>query len=729
MAYLLLPDCFMQFTDQSGRPLSGGSVYFFENESSIPKVTFSGYLGPENTNPVQLSMEGKAKVFLGSGLYSADLYDSNNVLVDHCDGIGTTGTESTENVNLQNTISVSLYADLRNLTQEYGIVQVSGRTTIGDGGQGIFERLPDTVLIDNDGYVLVTGSGVRYQRITDGFMLPEWFGIISGGVVSQANKMVVVDSIASQFGLPLKISQGICVNEDITLSSNLLFLGAGYLFSTTLAQITIASGDISARIGCFVDLDLVFTQIVPKISWILRSSPESIFETALNSYHSIIVDKDLDFLNYYIDTQKFVYFQGGVITLNFTGTLPVGLKIPNIVTDNIQIFKIVTESNGLITDIDFGNNWCHSAWFGGDAPTNCNKGALVIPIASGKAILPTLNPDLMLTEKVLNLTKEIQIKATGSCIIDGTISTTENILVNGGYFTFKIGTTADGIFYGKEIVITDHSFKIVGDSDPGDRCYVGSVAFNADGGVIDRSRIYAPLNAFSGVRDLSNDGSQNIIYFEGRPTISNCYLDDIRSAPILGTDTTGEIVRITYPVIQSALETFQIGNVNARFSSTILLPYDQKIVGATICCNTPTFITLGDEVRFSGSSETGITFKILLLQEFGTTAAKVIGMTDVFSTIGEITKKTWTSLDSGELDYIILDPGTYYYLALIACGDVNDRDFGLIGFSNLFEVIPFPRACWSATIPTGTAVNIGTEIPITATPSPQVTPYFRLVPA
>lgn len=69
------------FFDDSGNPLSGGKVYFYEPGTSTPKDTYTtSDAGTANANPVILNSRGEADIFT-DGLYKVDLKTSANVQV------------------------------------------------------------------------------------------------------------------------------------------------------------------------------------------------------------------------------------------------------------------------------------------------------------------------------------------------------------------------------------------------------------------------------------------------------------------------------------------------------------------------------------------------------------------------------------------------------------------------------------------------------------------------
>lgn len=78
---------FVQFFDDNGDPLSGGTVKFYEPGTSTPKDVYSDSgLGTPLGSEVTLDSAGRATIFL-NGDYKARLEDSDGVLVDESDNI------------------------------------------------------------------------------------------------------------------------------------------------------------------------------------------------------------------------------------------------------------------------------------------------------------------------------------------------------------------------------------------------------------------------------------------------------------------------------------------------------------------------------------------------------------------------------------------------------------------------------------------------------------------
>jgi hypothetical protein len=81
MTAQILPNAKSQFIDSNGKPLAGGSVYFYIPNTSTPKSTWQDPAQTIlNTNPIILDASGQALIW-GSGVYRQVVYDQFNNLI------------------------------------------------------------------------------------------------------------------------------------------------------------------------------------------------------------------------------------------------------------------------------------------------------------------------------------------------------------------------------------------------------------------------------------------------------------------------------------------------------------------------------------------------------------------------------------------------------------------------------------------------------------------------
>lgn len=77
-----IPFIVPQYFDDSGRPLSGGSIEFFQAGTNIPITTYTDSLGgTPNPNPMILDAGGRAAIFMAPGSYKVVLKNRNGVVI------------------------------------------------------------------------------------------------------------------------------------------------------------------------------------------------------------------------------------------------------------------------------------------------------------------------------------------------------------------------------------------------------------------------------------------------------------------------------------------------------------------------------------------------------------------------------------------------------------------------------------------------------------------------
>jgi hypothetical protein len=77
----ILPNGKTQFSDQNGRPLVGGSVWYYAPATETKKDTWKdSAMTMPNTNPVMLDARGQATIW-GNGTYRQVVYDRNGALI------------------------------------------------------------------------------------------------------------------------------------------------------------------------------------------------------------------------------------------------------------------------------------------------------------------------------------------------------------------------------------------------------------------------------------------------------------------------------------------------------------------------------------------------------------------------------------------------------------------------------------------------------------------------
>lgn len=252
-----IPDIFYeQFTADGKTPLAGGYIYFYEAGTLVPKITFADGLGTvTNTNPVQLDAGGKAVIFLDNGAYKIIIKDrAGNQIGEPVDNVASSAGSGTGDAT-GNITTVLLYADLRNLTSTPSNVYVQGRDTIGDGGQGLFQLIPNSSLLDDDGTILTANSGATvYKRVFDAYLEAAWYGVKYSIANDQYNYLNHALIASKALGYPVMISGSAFLNTNMTLikDESIAFLDGAELTATQDIVIDFKEGShCQASNNCF----------------------------------------------------------------------------------------------------------------------------------------------------------------------------------------------------------------------------------------------------------------------------------------------------------------------------------------------------------------------------------------------------------------------------------------------------------------------------------------------
>lgn len=227
-----MPYVILREFDDLSKELSGGTIEFFQSSTDTHLATYKDAAGTiANLNPLPLDQGGSAVVFLQSGVaYDIVVKDSLGTQIRKLRGIsvGLSGSEGTSTI-------VANYDALRNLSDDYDIVFIQGRTTTGDGGEGWFERIPSFSASDDDGVCLLRGSSSRYKRLTDGRLLPVWYGVKYGTTIDQTLTFSKSIIGARAWGMELAISGKVYLTQDLHLTCPVRILqGGGFYGSGTV---------------------------------------------------------------------------------------------------------------------------------------------------------------------------------------------------------------------------------------------------------------------------------------------------------------------------------------------------------------------------------------------------------------------------------------------------------------------------------------------------------------
>lgn len=153
-----------QFTDDQGSPLVGGSLRFYEAETTTPKDVFGDQGLTVNNGPeLTLDSAGRTGVEVwGSGAYFVELYNALNVKIAEADNVEIPGGEATALPALQagefltNDGSVMSWEPVRQVPDPTGsngkILSTDGSNLIWISNETPDPPDPEIVVNETDGY-------------------------------------------------------------------------------------------------------------------------------------------------------------------------------------------------------------------------------------------------------------------------------------------------------------------------------------------------------------------------------------------------------------------------------------------------------------------------------------------------------------------------------------------------------------------------------------------------
>ncbi len=219
MPLSLMPDYIYQQFTADGKPLSGGTIYFYQSGTLTPKTVYADAAGstPLGTSVV-LSTSGTAVIFLDSGAYRIWIKDSAGAPVaPWVDGIvsgggfGVAGSNATVGYFM-------LYNDLRALSVGPDRAFVCGNTAEGDGGEGEFQLQPGDTTADDGGiFLTAAGGSLVYKRVFDAAINPEWYGVHYNVNADQSAALVAALGGSEAVNLPVLASKRVYLTQNVAV--------------------------------------------------------------------------------------------------------------------------------------------------------------------------------------------------------------------------------------------------------------------------------------------------------------------------------------------------------------------------------------------------------------------------------------------------------------------------------------------------------------------------------
>jgi hypothetical protein len=246
MPLSLMPDYIYQQFTADGKPLSGGTIYFYQSGTLTPKTVYADAAGstPLGTSVV-LSASGTAVIFLDSGAYRIWIKDSTGAPVaPWVDGIvsgggfGVAGSNATVGFLL-------LYNDLRALSAGPDVAYVCGRTAEGDGGEGWFQLQPGDTTPDDDGiFLTAAGGSLVYKRVFDAAINPEWYGVKYAINADQSASLIASLGGSQAVNMPVLVTKRVYLTQPVTvpIGASIEAGDDGYFNSPGAVTMTFATG-------------------------------------------------------------------------------------------------------------------------------------------------------------------------------------------------------------------------------------------------------------------------------------------------------------------------------------------------------------------------------------------------------------------------------------------------------------------------------------------------------
>lgn len=413
--------------DNSGRLLANGTIAFYEAGTTTLADVFADSVGTPLANPVQIDGAGTFRVFGEAVAHRVVIKDADGVQIwesDPCFPFGT-GTGGT---GLGTFAVVLNYAGLRALTTDYDAVAVCGRTTVADGGEGLFFRSPSSVP-DNDGTTLVRSGGSRYVRNFSGYIDPRWFGVAYGVASDQMGALLNALAVG-----PVQIAGLTCINQDRHLPGVLRILSGGF-YSTATPKLYLDGRLDDACPGAFGSgIEVVLGRRVARE---IRTSWFSSVAQSLCSDYAYAYNVDADAnpgINLDIPANYAVDFLGGA---KWSFTAGYSVSIANLVYQGAgQILAWDTLDH--VAAVDLGGAVSRLEWFGG-APGGAfgidNRIAMKAALLSGRLDVPEYYR-VIDSGVAWSSGKAFHVTGTGTLDIDNdfacTSMTAEGLTITGG---------------------------------------------------------------------------------------------------------------------------------------------------------------------------------------------------------------------------------------------------------------------------------------------------------
>lgn len=384
MKPVLLSGIILREFSNSGKLGSGFKLHFYESQTDTRKAVYTDVAGTiPATNPVICNASGYPGAIYGKGLYRVLITDNFDIqVVPPIDNFGAdVGADGDATY-----VACVNYDEVRALTSDYDFAYVCGREDVGDGGQGLFQRITESET-DDDGVVLTNSAGnVVWKRVFSGYIDPQWYGLKYNAILSQSAPLEKAMLASFRFHIPVRITDHVYIDQSIEfVEGSALVADEGAVFTATFGNTILISGDSDIKGRLFGEnIKAEFGSRYSKIyiSWFGGQTDDDrllkLYQAATNATQILVVNETLNIGTDINIGQPFT-FEGGVLNVN-TGCsnllLPAFLD-PSYIS---KIFNVTTS----LTAIVIGRRHVLPEYFGakGDASTN-DSAAFQLAVQTG----------------------------------------------------------------------------------------------------------------------------------------------------------------------------------------------------------------------------------------------------------------------------------------------------------------------------------------------------------
>lgn len=495
-----------------GKIGSGFKIYFYQSQTDTKQTIYSDVDGLiPHENPAICDASGYMGAVYGKGVYRVVITDSfGQQVVPPIDGFGADiGADGDATYFFCQT-----YDDLRAITADYDFAYVCGRTDVGDGGQGLFQRIPETQP-DDDGIIITNSAGnVVWKRVFSGFIDPQWYGLKYDAILSQSAPLEKSMLASYRFHIPVRFTGHIYIDQSIEFVEGSAFVAdEGAVVTSTYSNSILVSGesDIHGRFfGENVRAEFAARYSKIKISWFGGQTDDArlvkLYQSASTDSQILVIDETLN-ISSDINIGQPITFEGGVINLASPAL-------------NLLLFKFIEPSyigkifniSTTLSAINLGGKFILPEYFGavGNGYTN---DSVAFGLAAKTGFVRVLDG------KTYKLSTQMTLPVSLSVIGSATLSIGAN----------NLNCTS--------LTLNECSVSNTGTGE----WFNGTYLF-ATNCVIPENYVVSSTKVISG---CAYQGNPLYPVFDGTtgPAIYRAHLPLILSAPGLGTDSNGKIVK------------------------------------------------------------------------------------------------------------------------------------------------------------------------------------------